>query len=592
MSLRKKIIYLIIAALPILLAFQYFPNIISGVFYDKGGATYNVKAYGAVGNGVTNDITALNAAATAALHGGIVEIPNGTYAIGSTFALGLNNSGTIFQCSGNYFNTVGGTVIKWIGAANGTMVKLDGSYNIQFRDCTFDGNNTAGRGAQLISSASSTSHNVFKNCNFQNFTGTPGYATSVGETAVSNVSENIFDNVRVSNSTEAFYQDGNQTFTWLKYFYAGNNTIGFDIKNGWLTSDSWEYGGTGIAYDITALSAKSSITDGDYEGTGKALQVEDGTNWNYLNFTNNRILWDTAPSTPGTVISLGTTTGTTGTYNLTNNKFSTLSANSTATIFAKTDLSHSLYFNDLGSTYITSPSPTVLSFVNNIRYNKVPDFNAQLYGKIPSTYFNDFLDNAGVTGFAIGAASGNAFITSSASFNSVDNPGVHQISTGTGGSGTDGKGTGEGFQISGTYFTSNLNSSTAWQLKSRILIPTTTNAKYTFGFQNVSGVSPTDAIIIYFDSSAGANWECQNIASGVGNPQDSGIAAVTSTFITVGFQWDGTILKYLINDTVVATSTTNIPSAIMRLYWQALALSTSNTYLDADYVSWRADSAR
>jgi parallel beta-helix repeat protein len=53
-----------------------------GVFWDEGGAVYNVKAYGAVGDGITDDTTAIKAAIAAAPAGGVVYFPAGTYLCG------------------------------------------------------------------------------------------------------------------------------------------------------------------------------------------------------------------------------------------------------------------------------------------------------------------------------------------------------------------------------------------------------------------------------------------------------------------------------------------------------------------------------
>ncbi len=46
---------------------------------DKGGAVFNVRAYGAVGNGVTNDYNAFVAALAVAVDGGTVYVPPGVY---------------------------------------------------------------------------------------------------------------------------------------------------------------------------------------------------------------------------------------------------------------------------------------------------------------------------------------------------------------------------------------------------------------------------------------------------------------------------------------------------------------------------------
>lgn len=56
------------------------------IFQDKGGREYNVKAYGAVGDGVANDTAAIQAALDAckAAGGGKVFVPTGTYKITAT----------------------------------------------------------------------------------------------------------------------------------------------------------------------------------------------------------------------------------------------------------------------------------------------------------------------------------------------------------------------------------------------------------------------------------------------------------------------------------------------------------------------------
>jgi polygalacturonase len=51
---------------------------------------YNVKAYGATGNGTTDDTSAIQAAITAAAAGGTVFFPKGTYKISSSLTLGSN----------------------------------------------------------------------------------------------------------------------------------------------------------------------------------------------------------------------------------------------------------------------------------------------------------------------------------------------------------------------------------------------------------------------------------------------------------------------------------------------------------------------
>jgi len=58
---------------------------------DSGGQVFNVKAYGAVGNGSTDDTDAIQAAMAAATSGGIIYFPPGTYIISETLNITANN---------------------------------------------------------------------------------------------------------------------------------------------------------------------------------------------------------------------------------------------------------------------------------------------------------------------------------------------------------------------------------------------------------------------------------------------------------------------------------------------------------------------
>lgn len=66
-------------------------------FEDKGGQVFNVKAYGAKGDGVTDDTTAIQAAITAAeaAPGGEVSLPPGTYKTSAVLTVDLNKCSLI-----------------------------------------------------------------------------------------------------------------------------------------------------------------------------------------------------------------------------------------------------------------------------------------------------------------------------------------------------------------------------------------------------------------------------------------------------------------------------------------------------------------
>lgn len=152
------------------------PNPATSVFYDEGGAVFNVKAYGAKGDGVTNDCTAIGAAITALTSAGSGSLlfPEGNYAVSSACHLTLSvptlvkgtgkcsyysqtacgsvitstdTSGVLFTVTSNVakFSDIGlvnsagttptaGSAILTNGAQAGQMVDYDGIYVWGFFD--------------------------------------------------------------------------------------------------------------------------------------------------------------------------------------------------------------------------------------------------------------------------------------------------------------------------------------------------------------------------------------------------------------------------------------------------------------------------
>jgi hypothetical protein len=109
---------------------------------DTGAVTYTVRAklqqtvsvkdFGAVGNGTTDDTTAIQAALNT---GKSVYIPQGTYAISST--LRLNSDGQIFfgDGDGNAAEPAR-SILKWTGAANGKMLSISNGTTENWQNCT------------------------------------------------------------------------------------------------------------------------------------------------------------------------------------------------------------------------------------------------------------------------------------------------------------------------------------------------------------------------------------------------------------------------------------------------------------------------
>jgi polygalacturonase len=138
---------------------------------DSGGQVFNVKTYGAVGNGSTDDTAAIRSAITAAsATGGIVFSPPDVFVLPSRLICkSLNN--VSFQGSGKSITILKSATPLGIPARNGgpTMLSFSHCANFSIRDITFDNNNIITTALQtcLVSALSSINFTV-SNCEFIN----------------------------------------------------------------------------------------------------------------------------------------------------------------------------------------------------------------------------------------------------------------------------------------------------------------------------------------------------------------------------------------------------------------------------------------
>lgn len=109
---------------------RFIPSRLRDILDTYSDLTFNVKAYGAAGDGSTDDTSAIQAAITAAaLVGGIVFFPPGRYKITSTLNVtspvtlrGVGITQNLFDATSP--STTTGSRLIWGGAAGGTMVNL------------------------------------------------------------------------------------------------------------------------------------------------------------------------------------------------------------------------------------------------------------------------------------------------------------------------------------------------------------------------------------------------------------------------------------------------------------------------------------
>ncbi|KKS36659.1 MAG: hypothetical protein UV00_C0024G0014 [candidate division WWE3 bacterium GW2011_GWF1_42_14] len=87
---------------------------------DTGGQVYNVKAFGAMGNGTTDDTTSIINTLTACASGGVVYLPPGTYLISNTINI-TNNNVTLMGAG------AGATTIKAAAGSEGLAMIIVGN---------------------------------------------------------------------------------------------------------------------------------------------------------------------------------------------------------------------------------------------------------------------------------------------------------------------------------------------------------------------------------------------------------------------------------------------------------------------------------
>lgn len=128
--------------------------------YNENAPTYNVKDYGAKGDGVTDDTNAIKAVLNTLVGGvgGIVYFPFGTYIVSETIMVG----GNVTICGDGVFNTI----LKLADNSNCDVISNDENtvmYYVSIHDIGIDGNaknNLSGSGILLHNVSDSQIYNV------------------------------------------------------------------------------------------------------------------------------------------------------------------------------------------------------------------------------------------------------------------------------------------------------------------------------------------------------------------------------------------------------------------------------------------------
>lgn len=272
-----------------------FGDVVATTLYDRGSQFINVKAYGAIGDGTTDDTNAI-LAANAALTSGVLYFPPGTYLVTNpiplktgTMLLGANAGASVIKTSGSTFisgsrgaieiglsGAVSNINLEKIGFNSGTgnyPVIISGATNVTLRDCLFTGSGTSSH-AVLITETTNTSGVKILASRFVNMPNSASIKISAlnGNTVKDVLIEgNHFENIW---TTGVQIDDGSGTGSDIKVL---NNTfidlIGDQVFGHWATA---VYGGLNTVYKYSNV-----LVEGNYYKNSRAGNEQQGFAWLY-----------------------------------------------------------------------------------------------------------------------------------------------------------------------------------------------------------------------------------------------------------------------------------------------------------------------
>jgi hypothetical protein len=284
---------------------------INGSIQDKGGQVFNVKAYGATGNGTTDDASAINSAISAAeaAGGGVVYFPLGVYAISSTLSI-TNATGLTFQGAG--IGSVNTPVshpseLLWTGGNGGTLILGGGLSESEFTELILSAGSATG--VTLYQGQGNPTYNVSTGVVFDRVAFLLPTSTSAGGIGA------VLGNPSATPATD---QVDRQTFTNCDFVY-GNTGIGVQLRsanglNETFYSDTFN-GVTGAtAYGIDFLSGGFVSYNSIFLGNHRDVWIEDPSGWGA---TNIAIYGGHSESSDYSISTANTTLPSNGAANLT-----------------------------------------------------------------------------------------------------------------------------------------------------------------------------------------------------------------------------------------------------------------------------------
>jgi hypothetical protein len=237
----------------------------AGWFNDTDAKVYGVKSYGAVGDGVTDDTTAIQAAIDAAAAGGIIFFPAGTYLISTVLTVGDSDILTL-QGEGK------GSIIK--KGANMTMISLGKQSTM--RDLYLDGNGGTYTGIGVSISTGANDNTSWRNIINCSIMGTASYGVEF-TTAIAGFGS-VLHNVRCvpnGSSTAAFkFPGGGSTETvgnrTLSCCWSASNNL-VDLAS---SNNSQIIGCQGGEPVMSQYTTKLAVSGSRFVSTGSAWNVQ------------------------------------------------------------------------------------------------------------------------------------------------------------------------------------------------------------------------------------------------------------------------------------------------------------------------------
>jgi len=285
----------------VLIADSQLPAIISNsAIQDKGGQAFSVKAFGAKGDGSTDDTAAVQAAINAAAaSGGTVFFSQGIYLIAGSLTipnsgganprqmpLRLTGVGSDSQATGTYPPGVYGSVLNLTYASGAAKFDTTGIGKLEIDHVTLE--DTGGDSVPFVATTNTTLH--IHNCSFQGSkTGTAadqdaivlGTATEDFQGYGTVIRDNFFDYVRRA-----------------VYLLRGSNAVYVERNTIWLHAGSNLAGGAAIELDGTGdQAAGNSISGNLFEMAGYVYGIK-LTDSSANQMTGNSF-WDAGAQTLG-----------------------------------------------------------------------------------------------------------------------------------------------------------------------------------------------------------------------------------------------------------------------------------------------------